>query len=96
MCRLADQITITITRKIQVDCCMAKEILFLNDQGVRTIAHCCGHDIPERGNPHIIIFSADRLSAIGLGYEPKPVESIGITPDDRSLVILSKSQGGKK
>lgn len=90
MCKYGDQISVRITRHISIDQCLAQEILFLNDQGIRTVACCCGHgDSTLPAN--IIIWSSDEHKAIAMGYDPQPRESIGIEPDSNTLAIFPRS-----
>lgn len=63
------QIEITISSKIMVDECIAKEIAFLNSLGVRTNHSCCGHG---KETPYALIelgYSVPER-AKELGYEP--------------------------
>ena len=90
MCKYGDQIGIRITRHISVDRCLVQEILFLNDQGVRTINCCCGHG-DSKLIRNIVIWSIDEQKAIAMGYEPKSMESYGFEPDIMAMVIEPKS-----
>ena len=73
-CNSTKQIPITIVRHISVDPCLAQEILFLNDQGVRTIACCCGHG---KSPPNIIICHMDEKKAVSMGYNSQSIETLG-------------------
>lgn len=69
MCIHGTDTKITIKGKIvAVDSCIAKEILWLNDNGVDTINCCCGH---FRSNPEVIITPSSLQKAIKLGYTMK-------------------------
>ncbi|MEC2133456.1 hypothetical protein P9G84_31900 [Brevibacillus centrosporus] len=64
--------TVTITPcpfEIEIDDCIADEIVWLNEQGVRTLNSCCGH---LQGKP-VALIDANHGSlrkAIELGYKP--------------------------
>lgn len=92
MCESNDQIGIRITRHISVDRCLAQEILFLNDQGVRTINCCCGHNDPKlTPHRHIMIFHQDEDKARAMGYEVVPTKLSDGTIDHLSVTIMPKS-----
>jgi len=93
MCNFCDQIGITITRRIGVDRCLAQEILFLNDQGIRTVSCCCGHG-DDRQPRHILIYQQDELKAKEMGYNPVPnIFPSKENPDENYLMIMPKTQG---
>lgn len=52
---------------VKVDACIAKELVFLNDNGVRTVGACCGH---SKNYPKALILSSSRRKAKKLGYFP--------------------------
>lgn len=51
--------------KIHVDSCLAKEIQYLNDNGVITVNCCCGHG---KGSSNCLIASESKKLAESLGY----------------------------
>jgi len=63
------EIEITISSKIMVDECIAKEIAYLNSLGVRTRHSCCGHG---KESAYALIEPGYHIPerAKELGYEP--------------------------
>lgn len=57
---------IIITRKINVDDCIAQEIVWLNSVGVYTEGCCCGHGV---SSPSAVIKPTSKDRAIELGYD---------------------------
>jgi hypothetical protein len=69
MCTYEDDIEIEIIQKIRVDRCIAKEIQWLNAQGIRTEGCCCGHG---KSYPEALIKPSSIFKAKELGYIPIP------------------------
>ena len=67
-------IEITITQRISVDAEIADEIVWLNQQGVRTEGSCSGHGSAK---PTAMIIPSNAKRAEELGYAPRYCEGPG-------------------
>lgn len=68
MCKWGTESVVVIEGKsIEVDACIAEELIFLNDNGVKTVASCCGHG---KHYPNALILSSSKRRAKELGYFP--------------------------
>ena len=65
---------VTITQNIDVDDCIAQEIVFLNSIGIHTLNSCCGHG---KEKPNAIIKPSSKTRAVWFDYKPCFVESCG-------------------
>ena len=65
MCERNDTVSVTITREVQVDRCLAETVRTLNTQGVHTTGSCCGHGTVA---PTVTIFPKSIARARELGY----------------------------
>lgn len=84
MCR--ETVEITITQRIKVDRCIAEEIKWLNDQGVRTEGCCCGHG---RTKANAMITPSSYKRAKELGYKPLYSRKTGLFK-----ITLQRNIGG--
>ena len=67
--------TVTITQQIKVDAEIADEIVWLNQEGVRTEGSCSGHGIAR---PTAMIKPSSVEKAKQLGYTPWHIEDLGL------------------
>lgn len=65
---------VIITQTINVDDCIAQEIVFVNSMGIRTEGCCCGHGTEE---PSAIIKPSCVNKAKKLGYKPEFNHELG-------------------
>lgn len=65
---------VAITQYIEVDDCIAQEIVFINSIGIYTLSSCCGHG---KSKPTAIIKPSARTRAIEHGYSPYFDEKLG-------------------
>jgi len=72
-------ITVTITQRIDLDTEIADEIVWLNQQGVRTESSCSGHGT---AHPTAMIKPSSVERAKELGYTPWLVEDLGLSYKD--------------
>ena len=72
---MPDEIAVTITQSILVDADIADEIVWLNEQGVRTEGSCSGHGMDL---PTAMIKPSSAEQAKELGYVPWFVEDVGL------------------
>ena len=67
--------TVTITQRIEVDSEIADEIVWLNQEGIRTEGSCSGHGIAK---PTAMIKPSSVEKAKELGYTPWHIEDLGL------------------
>jgi hypothetical protein len=73
LCASGNRRTVTITPRpfeVEIDDCIADEIVMLNEQGVRTVNSCCGH-LQGKSVALIDANHGSLRKAIELGYKPK-------------------------
>lgn len=68
-------VTVTIAQRIEVDVDIADEIVWLNQQGVRTESSCSGHGVTEAS---ATIKPSSVARAKGLEYVPRYIEDLGL------------------
>lgn len=65
---------------IELDACLADEVLWLNGLGVKTYACCCGHADEYTLNRYIALEDGDHAGAAkmrSLGYERRRIQLVG-------------------
>lgn len=67
MCKWGTTRKVTVVRELQLDSCIAEEIVELNRLGVKTEGSCCGHETVGHGVAQIL--PSSRARALDLGYE---------------------------
>ena len=72
---MRETVTVTITQRIEVDAEIADEIVWLNQQGVRTEGSCSGHGTAK---PTALIKPSGVERAKELGYIPWQIEGLGL------------------
>lgn len=68
------------SREVAIDACIAREIQYLNEQGVLTIGCCCSHG-DEEYNPHVLYKeeSVSIMQRLGYVSEQYHYKGIGFT-----------------
>lgn len=91
MCQHGDEVKITILQEILVDKCIAEEIKWLNDQGVRTEGCCCGHG---KYYPSALITPKSVNKALKLGYSVRDYYLKSGQHSGLFEIMLKKKVGG--
>ena len=69
------KISVTITQQVEVDADIADEIVWLNEEGVRTEGSCSGHG---EAWATALITPSSAEKARELGYEPSYIDELGL------------------